>query len=173
MKKHFRMNNYSGSCRNCEMRRVCEGFGALPFTDAEADEAVMEKFRALFDSLLVYGELRNHYPDARIVIMLGPSRELELMTAESSEAILSALGDYSEVDVVGEAELLLRYDPAEVIEVGGDRYLAGTAEIFEIDENGNECSIDPETMYDVLNFVEKNLTEIVMDGDAFPILRLE
>lgn len=159
-----------GDCKNCKCGKRNEG--AYTETAPVFDEALFQEAVTMLGNMLKLTRIKDDYPDSRIVMMIHPEYEGELMTAEYSETILSDLGDYSEVEAVFDELLMLRYNEDDVVELGGVRYLLGMAEVFEIDDDGNECSIDFGTMQDASDYVAMNLTEIMVDGKTFPALRL-
>lgn len=168
------MNNFfkktcCGDCKNCENCRNKAPHSKLAVLP---DEAFAEGTMTKLKNALNLARIKDDYPDSRIVMLIHPEYDGELLTSEYSDIILSEMGDYSEVDVVFDDLILLRYDEDDVVELGGVRYLLGMAEVFEIDDDGNECSIDFETMQDASDYVAMNLTEITVDGKTFPALRL-
>ena len=52
------------------------------------------------------------------------------------------------------------------------RYLLGAAEVSEIDQNGNECSINLFTLERTIDYVNENLTVVSIGGELVPALRL-
>jgi RNase adaptor protein for sRNA GlmZ degradation len=77
-----------------------------------------------------------------------------------------------EADLVADGELLLHYDKSDVIETDRTRYLLGAAEVSEIDQNGNECSINLFTLERTIDYVNENLTVVSIGGELVPALRL-
>ena len=80
--------------------------------------------------------------------------------------------DEMQADLVADGELLLHYDESDVIETDGTRYLLGAAEVSEIDQNGNECSINLFTLERTIDYVNENLTVVSIGGELVPALRL-
>ena len=80
--------------------------------------------------------------------------------------------DEMEADLVADGELLLHYDKSDVIETDRTRYLLGAAEVSEIDQNGNECSINLFTLERTIDYVNENLTVVSIGGELVPALRL-
>ena len=64
------------------------------------------------------------------------------------------------------------YDKSDVIETDRTRYLLGAAEVSEIDQNGNECSINLFTLERTIDYVNENLTVVSIGGELVPALRL-
>ena len=53
-----------------------------------------------------------------------------------------------------------------------ERHLLGAAEVSEIDQNGNECSINLFTLERTIDYVNENLTVVSIGGELVPALRL-
>ena len=133
-------------------------------TDCLRDEAVTRKCEKL-------GELRKKYgEDARLVILADPAKGYKLCTAEASQ---DAFLDDSGFELVFDEELLINYNEEDVVTLGGRRYLTGPMVVFEIDEDGNECSITPDTIKSFFDFTEASRTLIEVDGKNFPAFRLD
>ena len=75
-------------------------------------------------------------------------------------------------DLVFEEQVFLRYNEEDVVELGGNRYLLGTAVVFELDQDGNEVSVTHDTIENVFDYVEANLTCIEVDELTIPAFRL-
>lgn len=111
--------------------------------------------------------------DPQVVMLIAPDSMMDVATAEECEELLDELGDYSEVESIFEDSLLIRYDADNVVTLGGVRYLLGYGVIFEIDEYGNECSIDSGTIENIMDFMYEKRSEITVDGQIFDAFRLE
>lgn len=111
--------------------------------------------------------------DPLAVLLIHPDYSPEVMTAEEGSKIMCVEDGCLETDVVFDDTLLIRYDEDDVLEVDGMRYLLGDAIIFEIDENGDECSIDKDTIYDAVAFMGEAWKKITVDGETFEAFRLD
>ena len=58
------------------------------------------------------------------------------------------------------------------LETDRTRYLLGAAEVSEIDQNGNECSINLFTLERTIDYVNENLTVVSIGGELVSALRL-
>ena len=133
-------------------------------TDCLRDEADARKCEKL-------GELRKKYgEDARMVILADPAKGYKICTAETSQ---DTFLDDNGFEPVFDDELLINYDEEDVVTLGGRRYLTGPMVVFEIDEDGNECSITPDTIKSFFDFTEASRTLIEVDGKNFPAFRLD
>ena len=107
-----------------------------------------------------------------IAMVILPGDGVELLTEAGSRDIFEDVYDEMEADLVADGELLLHYDKSDVIETDRTRYLLGAAEFSEIDQNGNECSINLFTLERTIDYVNKNLTVVSIGGELVPALRL-
>lgn len=105
-------------------------------------------------------------------MVLLPGAGGELLTEDGSRDIFEDVYDEMEADLVADGELLLHYDKSDVIETDRTRYLLGAAEVSEIDQNGNECSINLFTLERTIDYVSENLTVVSIGGELVPALRL-
>lgn len=68
---------------------------------------------------------------------------------------------------------LIAYDSDHLIEIGGSWYLVDAPLlIFEIDEDGNECSIDSGTVMTSRRFLRENMVELTLEGETYTAYRL-
>ena len=107
-----------------------------------------------------------------IAMVILPGDGVELLTESGSRDIFEDVYDEMEADLVADGELLLHYDKSDVIETDRTRYLLGAAEVSEIDQNGNECSINLFTLERTIDYVNENLTVVSIGGELVPALRL-
>ena len=107
-----------------------------------------------------------------IAMVILPGDGVELLTEAGSRDIFEDVYDEMEADLVADGELLLHYDKSDVIETDRTRYLLGAAEVSEIDQNGNECSINLFTLERTIDYVNENLTVVSIGGELVPALRL-
>ena len=106
------------------------------------DDPMFEKSIAMLHNWLMLEAIREDHPKERIVMVILPGAGGELLTEDGSRDIFEDVYDEMEADLVADGELLLHYDKSDVIETDRTRYLLGAAGVSEIDQNGNECSIN-------------------------------
>ena len=119
------------------------------------DDPMFEKSIAMLHNWLMLEAIREDHPKERIVMVILPGAGGELLTEDGSRDIFE--------DV---------YDKSDVIETDRTRYLLGAAEVSEIDQNGNECSINLFTLERTIDYVNENLTVVSIGGELVPALRL-
>ena len=128
---------------------------------------------AMLHNWVMLEAIREDHPKERIVMVILPGAGGELLTEAGSRDIFEDVYDEMEADLVADGELLLHYDKSDVIETDRTRYLLGAAEVSEIDQNGNECSINLFTLERTIDYVNENLTVVSIGGELGPALRLK
>lgn len=137
-----------------------------------AEYSMFEKSIAMLHNWVMLEAIREDHPKERIVMVILPGAGGELLTEAGSRDIFEDVYDEMEADLVADGELLLHYDKSDVIETDRTRYLLGAAEVSEIDQNGNECSINLFTLERTIDYVNENLTVVSIGGELVPALRL-
>ena len=136
------------------------------------DDSKFEKSIAMLHNWVMLEAIREDHPKERIVMVILPGAGGELLTEAGSRDIFEDVYDEMQADLVADGELLLHYDKSDVIETDRTRYLLGAAEVSEIDQNGNECSINLFTLERTIDYVNENLTVVSIGGELVPALRL-
>ena len=106
-----------------------------------------------------------------LVMAIDPTGSIDICTQDEGDELFEdedSLDDF----IVFDDLLILTCESSKVVELGGVHYLWGPAVIREIDDDGNDCSITEETIRDVFDFMEANLTGIKVDGKESPAFRL-
>ena len=109
----------------------------------------------------------------RVIALLYPEEQVEITSFER-RFDNSVDFDFDEGEVEDEFGLCMGYDSECVVALGENRYLVeAPLMIFNIDRDGNECSIDAETIDLIMEFLEERETVIHVDEEAFPAIRLD
>ncbi len=104
-----------------------------------------------------------------VCILICAEGEAAIMTVRDAEK-RTRDADYC-IEVM-EGQLLLRCCSDDVVCIGGTEYLLGKAIIFEMDEDGNDCCVDYDTVRLTTEFLDENSTDIEVDGEIYDALRL-
>ena len=108
----------------------------------------------------------------RVIALLYPEEQVEITSFERRFDNYVDF-DFDEGEVEDEFGLCMGYDSECVVALGENRYLVeAPLMIFNIDRDGNECSIDAETIDLIMEFLEERETVIHVDEEAFPAIRL-
>ena len=109
----------------------------------------------------------------RVIALLYPEEQVEITSFERRFDNYVDF-DFDEGEVEYEFGLCMGYDSECVVALGENRYLVeAPLMIFNIDRDGNECSIDAETIDLIMEFLEERETVIHVDEEAFPAIRLD
>ena len=109
----------------------------------------------------------------RVIALLYPEEQMEITSFERRFDNYVDF-DFDEGEVEDEFGLCMGYDSECVVALGENRYLVeAPLMIFNIDRDGNECSIDAETIDLIMEFLEERETVIHVDEEAFPAIRLD
>ena len=109
----------------------------------------------------------------RVIALLYPEEQVEITSFERRFDNYVDF-DFDEGEVEDEFGLCMGYDSECVVALGENRYLVeAPLMIFNIDRDGNECSIDAETINLIMEFLEERETVIHVDEEAFPAIRLD
>ena len=109
----------------------------------------------------------------RVIALLYPEEQVEITSFERRFDNYVDF-DFDEGEVEDEFGLCMGYDSECVVAMGENRYLVeAPLMIFNIDRDGNECSIDAETIDLIMEFLEERETVIHVDEEAFPAIRLD
>lgn len=109
----------------------------------------------------------------RVIALLYPEEQVEITSFERRFDNYVDF-DFDEGEVEDEFGLCMGYDSECVVALGENRYLVeAPLMIFNIDREGNECSIDADTIGLIMEFLEERETVIHVDEEAFPAIRLD
>lgn len=109
----------------------------------------------------------------RVIALLYPEEQVEITSFERRFDNYVDF-DFDDGEVEDEFGLCMGYDSECVVALGENRYLVeAPLMIFNIDRDGNECSIDAETIDLIMEFLEERETVIHVDEEAFPAIRLD
>lgn len=109
----------------------------------------------------------------RVIALLYPEEQVEITSFERRFDNYVDF-DFDEGEVEDEFGLCMGYDSECVVTLGENRYLVeAPLMIFNIDREGNECSIDADTIGLIMEFLEERETVIHVDEEAFPAIRLD
>ena len=178
------------ACCEPEGRRFCSGKRCGPKHSAitpdemdafrETAAALAEFFR---DTTICCGVEALHPQnepddDRQLVLLVHPEEPCVIAAAQECWDYLDdRCGDYtiySDVDVIFHGRIFIAYNPEDIVTLGGRRYLLGYAVVFEIDEDGNECSVNGETIRSFADYSLQNTTYLeTEDGERFRAFRLD
>ena len=123
-----------------------------------AKEFIQEFDIAYLSRELLYVQKNNETGD-RLAIATGPENYTNICTEEECEI---AMGKCTEMAVVFDGSLLISFNPKDLVTVDGSQYINGDIIIREIDDNGNECDVNFDTIRNFICFKYANLKTITL-----------
>ena len=187
-RKYTNQGTYDKSCderdeENMEEEEMYEASSELSSRDiAEMVHLMIKAIGDCFRETLVaencekFWKMRKKYGEnTRLVILADPKKGSKLYSEdECMDKLLTDIDfDPDIIDEIFDGALLVNYNEDDVSVIKGKRYLIGPMMILEIDENGNECSITPDTIKNFFDFTETCSTEIKVDGRIYSAFRLD
>ena len=116
-------------------------------------------------------EARADYGTEVGLVMLANAKDgADFCTENECEEILENWTDYTELAVI-DVDMLVRFNPADVITLGNTQYIIGDFIILEIDDNGNECGVNFDTIQKFVDFDSANRTTIKVDDVEYKAYR--
>ena len=166
------MNNFMRNLNLMSCNGNCED---CPETDkwVRMDEAERRRHIAMLNNRDMMNLLHHNFPEERIALLLGRNGNGVFTTEKGCIEFFGEEYDEMEIGFFYDERLILRYNPEEVVKLDGVLYLTGAAEVLNMDEHGNECSIGLTEVANEMDFVDMNSTQIEVDGKTIPALRLE
>lgn len=133
------------------------------------DETTITEMERLIPMIAesVASQLRDDSEAICMVMM--PDGATSIMPISEAEASFGGMNCDFEAE---DALLLIRTAATDVAFLGDHAYLTGPILFYEVDEDGDECNIDAETVTMAIEFFENGVTEIEVDGNSFPAIRL-
>lgn len=109
----------------------------------------------------------------RVIAVLYPEEMIEVTSFQHRYDNYTGF-DFDESEVEDEFGLCISYDSDCVVTLGENRYLVeAPLLIFNIDRDGNECSVTPETILQAAQLLSERETCIEVDEEAYPAIRLD
>ena len=131
-------------------------------------EIAQELDIARLDRKLVDAQKNNKTGD-RLVMLTGPDSDTDFCTEEMCGIIMM---NYTEAAVIYDESLLIGFDPEDMTAINGIPYIGGDIIVREIDEDGNECDVDFDTIRNFIHFKYENLVTITVFDTEFDAFRL-
>lgn len=138
----------------------------IPESADESFIGEMEKLIPMIAEAVAENLMDDYDPICMALTPDGATAILPMSQAEDS------YGEMYEDFFVHDDLVILRCKSEDVATLGGQCYLLGAAIVLEIDEDGNECNIDGETVSMAMEFFEENLTDVQVDSGTYPAIRL-
>ena len=111
---------------------------------------------------------------------IAPDMELTVITLDEVSDILPCF-DESDVSInlpdtylnIPATSLLLSYNPKQVLELGGRRYLTGPVILVRADMDGNIISLTIDEVYIFQKYLESHSVTLMVGGQKMPCICME
>mgnify|MGYP001094902873 CR=1 FL=1 len=112
-------------------------------------------------------------PGEVYLVAIAPDMELTVITLDEVSDILPCF-DESDVSInVADTSLLLSYDPKQVLELGGRRYLTGPVILVRTNMDGEFISLTIDQVYLFQKYLMRHSVTLMADGQKLPCICME
>ena len=119
-------------------------------------------------------EADNMEDDDFVIAFIHPDTGISIMTEQDCMYGYCNQMDFDEAVFVDEMNFFICYDGQYIVELRGNRYLVDAPlMVFDIDEFGNETSIDTDTFFRAQEFMMDNMSLITINGEEIHAIRVE
>ena len=91
-----------------------------------------------------------------IMMTVIPGFRPEMASPEEAAEVLTCFGESDEIDVLADLEVLISYDENQLVHLPSGNYLTGPAVFFNVDEEGNDVSLEAGELYNIQKYIEAN-----------------
>lgn len=104
---------------------------------------------------------------------IAPDMELTVITLDEVSNILPCFDEDDAYLNIPATSLLLNYDPQQVLELGGRRYLTGPVILVRADMDGNIISLTIDEVYIFQKYLESRSVTLMVGGQKMPCICME
>ena len=104
---------------------------------------------------------------------IAPDMELTVITLDEVSDILPCFDEDDAYLNIPATSLLLSYNPKQVLELGGRRYLTGPVILVRADMNGNIISLTIDEVYIFQKYLESHSVTLMVGGQKMPCICME
>ena len=104
---------------------------------------------------------------------IAPDMELTVITLDEVSDILPCFDEDDAYLNIPATSLLLSYNPKQVLELGGRRYLTGPVILVRADMDGNIISLTIDEVYIFQKYLESHIVTLMVGGQKMPCICME
>ena len=104
---------------------------------------------------------------------IAPDMELTVITLDEAPDILPCFDEDDAYLNIPATSLLLSYNPKQVLELGGRRYLTGPVILVRADMDGNIISLTIDEVYIFQKYLESHSVTLMVGGQKMPCICME
>lgn len=107
-----------------------------------------------------------------VMMTVIPGSAPKMASPEETAGFLDCFGDSDEICVLTELNVLVSYDEKQLIQLSSGNYLVGPAVFFNVDEEGNDISLEAAELYNIQKYIEDNTVTLKNDTQEITAISL-
>lgn len=116
--------------------------------------------------------VRRHDEETVYMIAVTPGRPIQLITEEEAEEFLPCFGLDDFITGAPDTDLCMSCHEELIFSVGEQKYLDGSALIYDIDEEGDVIPLTVDDIYQVQEMLKKRTLMVTEEGQKMPVISL-
>ena len=104
---------------------------------------------------------------------IAPDMELTVITLDEAPSILPCFDEDDACINIPDSTLMLCYNPAQVLELGGKHYLTGPVILMRIDMDGDIISLSMDELYRFQKYLAGHSITLMADDQKLPCICVE
>ena len=116
--------------------------------------------------------VRRHDEETVYMIAVMPGRPIQLITEEEAEEFLPCFGLDDFITGAPDTDLCMSCNEELIFSVGDQKYLDGSALIYDIDEEGDVIPLTVDDIYQVQEMLKKHTLMVTEEGQKMPVISL-
>lgn len=116
--------------------------------------------------------VRRHDEETVYMIAVTPGRPIQLITEEEAEEFLPCFGLDDFITGAPDTDLCMSCNEELIFSVGDQKYLDGSALIYDIDEEGDVIPLTVDDIYQVQEMLKKHTLMVTEEGQKMPVISL-
>lgn len=107
-----------------------------------------------------------------VMMTVIPGSVPKMASPEEAAGFLDCFGESDEICVLTELNVLVSYDEKQLIQLSSGNYLVGPAVFFNVDEEGNDISLEAAELYNIQKYIEDNTVTLKNDTQEITAISL-
>ena len=116
--------------------------------------------------------VRRHDEETVYMIAVTPGRPIQLITEEEAEEFLPCFGLDDFITGAPDTDLCMSCNEELIFSVGEQKYLDGSALIYDIDEEGDVIPLTVDDIYQVQEMLKKRTLMVTEEDQKMPVISL-
>ena len=116
--------------------------------------------------------VRRHDEETVYMIAVTPGKPIQLITEEEAEEVLPCFGLDDFITGAPDTDLCMSCNEELIFSVGDQKYLDGSALIYDIDEEGDVIPLTVDDIYQVQEMLKKRTLMVTEEGQKMPVISL-